>query len=74
MGGSENSVGRCFPDHADAGVWECVHPAGGVYCRAADGRGVVKPPKDAKRGRGRLTEKREPVKKLVGHKAPGTLA
>jgi hypothetical protein len=26
---------------ADAGVWECEHPAGGVYCGAKDGGGVT---------------------------------
>lgn len=26
---------------ADAGVWECVYSAGGVYCGATDGRGVT---------------------------------
>jgi hypothetical protein len=26
---------------ADEGVWECEHSAGGVYCCAADGRGVA---------------------------------
>lgn len=40
MGGSENSPGDCFPDHTDAGIRQCEHSAGGVYCGVADGGGV----------------------------------
>jgi hypothetical protein len=47
VGGSENSVAQCFPDYTDGGpsgdqrsIWQCEHPAGGVYCGAADGGGV----------------------------------
>ena len=41
VGGSENSVGRCFPDYTDAGIWQCAHSAGSVYRGVADGRGVT---------------------------------
>lgn len=38
VGGPENSPGDCFPDHTDAGVWECVvDPAGGAHCGVENG-------------------------------------
>jgi hypothetical protein len=40
---------------ADAGIWECEHSAGGVYCGVADGGGIV-----TKSDGGRFERHRQP--------------